>query len=66
MSNQTSSYKSLINQLMQKLNQTTNLQEKEDIEDQLIRLYDLEEEEANATKQDNVSNKQEDNVSNEE
>ena len=48
---------------MQKLNQTTDLQEKEDIEDQLIRLYDLEEEDA---KQNNVSNKQEDNVSNEE
>jgi hypothetical protein len=66
MNTQTSSYKSLINQLTKKLNQTTDLQEKEEIEDQLVRLYDLEEEEAKQTKQDNISNEQENNVSNEQ
>jgi len=51
MSLQNSSYKSLINQLTKKLNQTTDLQVREEIEDQLVRLFDLEEEELTRLKQ---------------
>lgn len=51
MSLQNSSYKSLINQLTKKLNQTTDIQAREEIEDQLVRFFELEEDELRQLKQ---------------
>ncbi len=51
MSLQNSSYKSLIDQLTKKLNQTTDLQAREEIEDQLVRLFELEEDELRELRQ---------------
>jgi hypothetical protein len=51
MSLQNSSYKSLIDQLTKKLNQTTDLQAREEIEDQLVRFFELEEDELRQLKQ---------------